>query len=43
MVAERVGLPTRTRARMMLGHMKAIAIVATLLGAYLFLLPLTSS
>lgn len=43
LVAERVGLPTRTRACIMQDYIKAIAIVVVLLGAYLALLPLTPS
>jgi hypothetical protein len=43
LVAERVTPPTRTRARIMPGYIKTIAIVAVLLGAYLVLLPLASS
>jgi hypothetical protein len=43
LVAERVSLPTRTRACIMPGYIKAIAIVVVLLSAYLVVLPLASS
>jgi hypothetical protein len=43
LVAERVGVTTRTRACIMPGYIKAIAIVVALLGAYLVLLPLAPS
>jgi hypothetical protein len=43
LVAICVGLPTQRRACIMPGCIKAIAIVAVLLGAYRVLLPLASS